>query len=127
MKRQHISSGSKWEEIVGYSRAVRIGNCIEVSGTTAIREGELQGKGDVYTQSKVCLEIITEAINKAGGTLNDVTRTRIYVTDISKWELVGKAHGEVFGLIKPATTMIQVSALIDPEILVEIEATAVIS
>lgn len=125
--RKNISSGAKWEDIVGYSRAVQIGNVIEVSGTTAMREGALVGKGDLYTQTKVCLEIISEALIKAGARMEDVTRTRIYVTDIAQWEKAGKAHGEFFSRIKPATTMIQVAALIDPDILVEVEATAIIS
>ena len=126
MSRQNISSGAKWEDIVGYSRAVRIGNTVEVSGTTATSNGQLQGKGDIYVQTKVALEIILESIDKAGATANDVIRTRIFVSDISQWEQVGKAHGEVFGTVKPATSMLQV-VMIDPEILVEIEATAVLS
>jgi enamine deaminase RidA (YjgF/YER057c/UK114 family) len=125
--RKNISSGAKWEDIVGYSRAVQIGNIIEVSGTTAMREGSLVGKGDLYTQTKVCLEIISESLAKAGASMEDVCRTRIYLTDITQWEKAGKAHGEFFSAIKPATSMIQVAALIDPDILVEIEATAIIS
>lgn len=127
MSRKNISSGAQWEDIVGYSRAVQIGNVIEVSGTTAMRNGSLVGKGDLYTQSKVCLEIIQEALIKAGASMDHVIRTRIYVTDISKWEEAGKAHGDFFRNIKPATSMIQVAALIDPDILVEIEATAILS
>ncbi len=126
MSRQNISSGAKWEDIVGYSRAVRIGNIIEVSGTTAMLHGELQGKGDYYAQTKVSLEIIGKALGKAGASWEDVIRTRIYIKDMIHWEEVGKAHGEIFGKIKPATSMIQVE-MIDPEILVEIEASAVIS
>jgi len=126
MERQNISSGSKWEPIVGYSRAVRIGNIIEVSGTTATRNGELQGKNDIYVQTKVALEIILEALEKAGANANDVIRTRLFVSDISQWEKVGKAHGEVFGSVLPATSMLQVT-MIDPDIMVEIEATAIIA
>jgi enamine deaminase RidA (YjgF/YER057c/UK114 family) len=125
MQRQNISSGAKWESIVGYSRAVRIGNTVEVSGTTASRDGELQGKNDIYIQTKVALEIIIEALTKAGADASDVIRTRIFVSDITQWEKVGKAHGEVFGKIKPATSMLQVT-MIDPEIMVEIEATAIV-
>lgn len=124
MNRIRISSGAKWEEIVGYSRAVRVGNSIEVSGTTSIQDGQVFGKGDLYLQTKKCLEIISSALIQAGSGLEDVTRTRIYVTDISKWEEAGRAHGEVFGIIKPATSMVQVSALIDPDLMVEIEVTA---
>lgn len=126
-KRENISSGAKWEDIVGYSRAVKIGNQIEVSGSAPVKDGVLQGKGDVYLQTKACLEIIEAALKKAGASMQDVVRTRIYVTDIKRWEEAGKAHGEFFAAIKPATTMIEVSALIDPDIMVEIEATAILS
>jgi len=126
MQRQNFSSGTKWEPLVGYSRAVRIGNTVEVSGTTATRNGEIQGKNDIYTQTKVALEIILEVLEKAGASPTDVIRTRIFVSDISQWEKVGKAHGEVFGAIRPATSMLQVT-MIDPEIMVEIEATAILS
>lgn len=125
--RKNISSGAKWEDIIGYSRAVRIGNIIEVSGTTAMKEGVLQGKGDIYIQTKTCLQIIQAALAQAGATMDDVIRTRMYVTDISLWEDVGRAHGEFFSSIKPATSMVGVSALIDEDILIEIEATAVVS
>ncbi|MDZ4707372.1 MAG: RidA family protein [Saprospiraceae bacterium] len=124
MNRINISSGAKWENIVGYSRAVRIGNHIEVSGTTAFEDGQVVGKNDLYAQTKKCLEIIEAALIQAGSGMQDVVRTRIFVTDISQWEHAGRAHGEYFGTIKPATSMVQVAALIDPEILVEIEATA---
>jgi len=126
MKRINISSGAKWEEIVGYSRAVRINNCIEISGTVAVREGKTIGIQDPYLQTKCILEIIEESLVKAGARLENVVRTRIFVTDISKWEAIGKAHGEVFNKIKPATSMVEVSALIDPSYLVEIEATAIV-
>lgn len=125
--RQNISSGAPWEDIVGYSRAVKIGNTIEVSGTVAVRNGEVVGKDDPYLQTQSALEIIEEVLTNAGVSLEDVIRTRIYVTDISQWEVIGKAHGEVFGKIKPATSMVEVSNLINPEYLVEIEATAIIS
>jgi enamine deaminase RidA (YjgF/YER057c/UK114 family) len=124
--RQNIPSGAPWEDQVGYCRAVRIGNTIEVSGTAPIRDGKTVGD-NAYEQTKVCLEIIKEAIEKAGGKIEDVVRTRMFVTDISQWVMIGKAHGEVFGEIKPATTMVEVKALIDPEMMVEIEATAVIA
>ncbi|MEP1094691.1 MAG: RidA family protein [Cyclobacteriaceae bacterium] len=124
--RQNISSGAPWEDKVGYCRAVRIGNTIEVSGTAPVRDGKTVGE-TAYEQAKVCLEIIQEALAKAGGKMEDVIRTRMFVTDISQWEEYGRAHGEFFGNIKPATAMVEVSALIDPEMLIEIEATAVIS
>ena len=127
MKRLNISSGAKWEEIVGYSRAVRIGNLIEVTGTAAVDGDKIIGKDNPYEQTKFIINKIETALNKAGAKLSDVIRTRIYVTDISKWEEVGKAHKEFFGEIKPATTMIEVKALIDPELLVEIEVTALVA
>lgn len=127
MKRLNISSGAKWEEIVGYSRAVRIGNLIEVTGTAAVDGDKIIGIGNPYEQTKFIIRKIETALNKAGAKLSDVIRTRIYVTDISKWEEVGKAHKEFFGEIKPATTMIEVKALIDPELLVEIEVTALVA
>lgn len=123
--RQNISSGAKWEDIVGYSRAVRIGNHLEISGTVAVNEQGVVGKGDAYAQTKFILQKIEGVLRQAGFTLEDVVRTRMYVTDISRWEEIGKAHGEFFGTIKPATSMIQVSAFIEPDYLVEIEVTAV--
>ena len=128
MQRTNFSSGAKWENIVGYSRAVRIGNTIEVTGTVAIDDnGEVVGRGNAYEQTKFIIEKIIKILERAGGTLNDVVRTRMFVTDIGRWEEYGKAHGEFFKEIKPCTSMIEISALIDPEYLIEIEATAIIA
>ncbi|HZF63060.1 MAG TPA: RidA family protein [Chitinophagaceae bacterium] len=125
--RTNFNSGSKWENMVGYSRAVKVGNTIEVSGTVATNEtGGVVGENDAYTQTKYIILKIEKVLNAAGASLENVVRTRMFVTDISRWEEYGRAHGESFGKIKPCTSMIGVSALIAPEYLVEIEATAVL-
>ncbi len=126
MKRINIPSGSMYEELVGYSRAVRVGNVIEVAGTTSMKDGKVRGLGEPYYQVKIILKKIEQALVDAGGSINDVVRTRIYVVDMAIWEDVARAHGEVFGTIRPASTLVQVSSLVDPDMLVEIEATAII-
>jgi enamine deaminase RidA (YjgF/YER057c/UK114 family) len=126
-QRFNISSGAKWEDIIGYSRAVKVGNVIEVAGTTAVDEsGDIVGIGDPYQQTKFILAKIEKALIAAGATLKDVVRTRMFVTDISHWEEIGRAHGEYFKLVKPASTMVEVRALINPELLIEIEITAIL-
>lgn len=123
--RINYSTGAKWEDIVGYCRAVQVGNTMEVSGTVATDGSQVIAQGDIYGQTRYVLEKIDSVLKKAGFELKDVVRTRIYVTDISQWEAVGKAHGEFFKDIKPVTSMVQVAALIDTAYLVEIEATAI--
>ena len=126
-KRINFSSGTKWEEIAGYSRAVRLGNVIEVAGTTAVDEdGNVIGENDAYQQTIFILEKIAQALNETGAALKDVVRTRIYVQDMADWQEVAKAHGEIFQNICPATTLVEVSALINPKLIVEIEAKAVV-
>ena len=125
-RRINIESGTPWEDKVGYCRAVRIGNIIEISGTTSVDGDSLIGKDDLYSQTKFIILKIEKALQNAGAELTDVVRTRMYVTDISKWEEAAKAHAEFFGTIKPVTTLVVVSRLIDPDMLIEIEASAVI-
>jgi enamine deaminase RidA (YjgF/YER057c/UK114 family) len=126
MKRKNFSSGAKWEDIVGYSRAVRVGNLVEVAGTTAVENGKVIGPNDAYLQTKIIIQKIEKVLVEAGTSLEDVVRTRMFVTDLSRWEEYGTAHGQYFRDIKPVSTMIEVKSLIDPEMLIEIEATAII-
>jgi len=125
--RTNYGTGAKWEDIVGYSRAVKVGNIIEVTGTVAADENGIVGKDDAYEQTKFIIKKIEAVLQRAGASLEDVVRTRMFVTDISRWEEYGKAHGEAFGKIKPCTTMVGVAALIEPGYLIEIEATAIVN
>ena len=127
MEKQSVTSGAPWESKVGYCRAVRKGPFVEVAGATAIQNGELVGKGDAFLQTQIVIGIMKKAIEELGGKLEDVVRTRIFVTNIEDFEQVGKAHGQYFSDIKPACTLVEVSALVDPEMLVEMEMTAIIS
>ena len=125
--RQNISSGGPWEEVVGYSRAVRVGDMVFVAGTTSAQpDGTVFGGDDAYLQAKRCFEIIERSLAEAGATLSDVVRTRMFVTDIGRWEEIGRAHGEYFSDVRPAATMVEVSRLLTPEMLVEIEVEAVV-
>ena len=126
MSRKQKGSGSPWEDVVGYSRAVRVGNIIEVAGTTAVDGDRLVGKNDLYAQTKFVLEKIEKALKDLGGSMEHVVRTRSFVTDISQWQEFGRAHGEKFKIIKPVSTLVEVSKLIDPDLLIEIEVTAII-
>ncbi|MFP4544788.1 MAG: RidA family protein [Bacteroidota bacterium] len=125
--RLNISSEAKWEDVVGYSRAVKIGNIIEISGTTAVDEKGVVATGNTYEQAKFILEKISKTLIEAGSSISDVIRTRMYTTDITKWEDIAKAHSEYFGDIKPATSLVEVKKLIEPGMVIEIEATAVLS
>lgn len=127
MKRTNISSGAPWEGVVGYSRAVKVGNCIEVAGTTAVDGDQVIGAGNAYEQTRYILQKIEKALAAGGASLKDVVRTRMFVTNIDDWEAIGNAHGEFFREIKPAATMVEVSRLINPDLLVEIEVTAIIA
>jgi enamine deaminase RidA (YjgF/YER057c/UK114 family) len=126
LQKQLISSGAKWEDIVGYSRAVKVGNVVEISGTTAVDGAEIIGKGDLYAQAVFIFQKIEKVLQEAGSSMKDVIRTRMYVTDISKWKDAGKAHALFFKEIKPATTMVEVSKLIHDDLLIEIEVSAVV-
>lgn len=125
--RLRVSTGSPWEPVVGYSRAVRVGNIVEVAGTTAKKDDGIVGGDDAYLQTKHILGVIAEALKQTGASIEDVVRTRMFVTDISRWEEIGRAHGEVFRDIRPVATMVEVAALIEPGLLVEIEAQAIVT
>lgn len=125
-ERIRVTTGSPWEQVVGYSRAIRVGNMVEVAGTTSMKDGEIIGKGNAYQQTIHILKTIEDALIKVGARMEDVVRTRMFVTDISMWEEIGRAHGEFFKEIRPVATMVEVKALIDPELLVEIEVKAII-
>lgn len=127
MERKRYATGSPWEPIVGYSRAVRVGNTVEIAGTTAMKDGQVVGVGDPYRQTVEILKTIEEALTHVGAKLEHVVRTRMFVTDISQWEEIGRAHGEVFRDIRPVATMVEVKALIDPELSVEIEVQAIVT
>jgi len=127
MARHNVSTGGPWESKIGYSRAVRVGQSISVSGSTAMTPSGIVGKGDPYAQTIQTFKTIEVALKEAGASLSDVVRTRIYMTDIEQWQEVGRAHGEIFGAIRPATTMVEVKRLIDPDMLLEIEADAIVS
>ncbi|OME95435.1 hypothetical protein BK124_20335 [Paenibacillus amylolyticus] len=126
MSRQQVFTGSPWEPLVGYCRAIRVGNRIEVAGTTAMQDGVVVGAGDPHAQTRFVLQTIENALKELGADMSHVVRTRMFVTDISRWEEVGKAHGEFFGQIQPVATMVEVSALIDPLLMVEIEVEAIV-
>ena len=122
-----LSSSASWENSVGYCRAIKLGNTIEIAGTTAVVDGKIAGKNDAYEQTKIIFGIIEDALTQLGAKMSDVVRTRMYLKNIDDWEAVGKAHGEIFRTIKPVSTMLAVAALIDPDMLVEIEVTAILS
>jgi len=127
-ERRRVGSGAPWEDVVGYSRAVRLGPAIEVSGTVAVdAAGDVVGAGDANAQTRRALEIAMDAVESLGGSVEDVVRTRMYVTDISQWDEIGRAHGEIFRDVRPATTMVEVRALVDPRFLVEVEVSAIVS
>ncbi|MFK7697793.1 RidA family protein [Paenibacillus sp. HJGM_3] len=125
-ERTRVSTGSPWEPVVGYCRAIRVGAIVEVAGTTAMKDGQPVFPGDAYAQTRYVLQLIEGALGELGASMNDVVRTRMFVTDISQWEAIGKAHGEFFADVRPVATMVEVKALIDPALLVEIEVQAIV-